>query len=123
MEYLEGQTLAERIAAGPLPLREALRVAVEIAEGLASAHRQGFVHRDLKPGNVMLTKSGAKLLDFGLAKPVSVPTALALVDETAPAAHNVLRATMQGLESLHDVARVARIRGKSVEEIQQEMDR
>jgi Tol biopolymer transport system component/predicted Ser/Thr protein kinase len=68
MEYLEGETLADRLKKGALSLEQVLRHAVEIAEALDRAHRQGIVHRDLKPGNVMLTKSGAKLLDFGLAK-------------------------------------------------------
>ncbi len=68
MEYLEGETLAARLAAGPLPLDQALRHAIAIADALAQAHRKSVFHRDLKPGNIMLTKSGAKLLDFGLAK-------------------------------------------------------
>jgi eukaryotic-like serine/threonine-protein kinase len=68
MEYLEGQTLAKRIEQGPMPTPELLRVAIQICEALERAHRQGVIHRDLKPGNVMLTKAGAKLLDFGLAK-------------------------------------------------------
>jgi eukaryotic-like serine/threonine-protein kinase len=68
MEYLEGETLAERLRKGPLPLGQVLRVGIEICEGLEKAHRSGVVHRDLKPGNIMLTKSGAKLMDFGLAK-------------------------------------------------------
>ena len=68
MEYLEGETLADRLKKGPLPLEQALKCAIEIADALDTAHRQGVVHRDLKPGNVMLTKTGAKLLDFGLAK-------------------------------------------------------
>jgi Tol biopolymer transport system component len=68
MEYLEGETLAKRIERGPMPVPELLRVAVQICEALEKAHRQGVIHRDLKPGNVMLTKAGAKLLDFGLAK-------------------------------------------------------
>jgi len=70
MELLEGESLADRLQKGPLPLKQALQYGVEIAQALETAHANGIVHRDLKPGNVMLTKSGAKLLDFGLAKPV-----------------------------------------------------
>ena len=69
MEYLDGETLAARLARGKLPVDQALQYAVQIADALAAAHKAGIVHRDLKPGNVMVTKSGAKLLDFGLAKP------------------------------------------------------
>ena len=68
MEYLDGQTLADRLAAGPLPVADALTYATQIASALDRAHRAGIVHRDLKPRNIMLTSSGAKLLDFGLAK-------------------------------------------------------
>ena len=68
MEFLEGETLAERLRKGALPLSEILKIGMAVAEALAVAHRHGIVHRDLKPGNVMLTKSGAKLMDFGLAK-------------------------------------------------------
>ena len=68
MEYLEGDTLAQRLQKGALPLDQALQVAIEIADALDKAHRQGIFHRDLKPANVMLTKGGAKLLDFGLAR-------------------------------------------------------
>jgi eukaryotic-like serine/threonine-protein kinase len=68
MQYLEGETLADRLAKGPLSIGQALTTAIEIASALDRAHRAGIVHRDLKPGNIMLTKSGAKLLDFGLAK-------------------------------------------------------
>ena len=76
LEYLEGETLATRLSRGALPLPEALKVASEIASALERAHRRGVVHRDLKPGNIMLTKAGAKLLDFGLAKVVTAGTAL-----------------------------------------------
>jgi serine/threonine protein kinase len=69
MEYLEGQTLAERLGKGALPLDQVLKVGTEIAQALEKAHQQGIVHRDLKPANIMLTKEGAKLMDFGLAKP------------------------------------------------------
>src|SRR5882672_2272053 len=72
MEYLEGETLADRLGKGPLPLDLFLRYALDICEGLETAHRSGVVHRDLKPGNIVLTKAGAKLLDFGLAKPSPV---------------------------------------------------
>jgi eukaryotic-like serine/threonine-protein kinase len=76
MEYLEGQTLAERLKKGPLPIEQVLQYAIEISDALDKAHRKGITHRDLKPGNIMLTKSGTKLLDFGLAK---------LKQEVAPA--------------------------------------
>jgi Tol biopolymer transport system component/predicted Ser/Thr protein kinase len=68
MEYLEGETLAERLKKGPLPIEQVLKYAIEIADALDKAHRKGITHRDLKPANIMLTKSGTKLLDFGLAK-------------------------------------------------------
>ena len=68
MEFLEGESLAERLAKGPLPIDQVIRYGTEIADALEKAHRAGIVHRDLKPGNVVITKSGAKLLDFGLAK-------------------------------------------------------
>jgi Tol biopolymer transport system component len=71
MELLEGETLADRIARGPLPFDQIVKIGSEIATALAVAHKAGVVHRDLKPSNVMLTKSGAKLLDFGLARPES----------------------------------------------------
>src|SRR5512142_2640747 len=71
MEYLEGETLTDRLSKGPLPFEQVLRYGLEIADALDKAHRQGIVHRDLKPGNVMITKSGVKLLDFGLAKAVA----------------------------------------------------
>jgi serine/threonine protein kinase len=76
MEYIEGETLAQRLQKGALPLDQVLRYAIEIADALDKAHRKGVTHRDLKPGNIMLTKTGMKLLDFGLAK---------LKQEVAPA--------------------------------------
>jgi serine/threonine protein kinase len=68
LEYLEGDTLAARLARGPVPIEQALRYGIQICDALDAAHRRGLTHRDLKPGNVMLTPSGLKLLDFGLAK-------------------------------------------------------
>jgi serine/threonine protein kinase len=68
MQHLDGETLSDRLARGPLPLQQTLTIAIELADALDRAHRAGVVHRDLKPANVMLTRSGAKLLDFGLAK-------------------------------------------------------
>jgi len=69
---MEGETLADRLRRGPMPLDQVLRCGAEIAEGLEAAHRRGVAHRDLKPGNIMLTKTGAKLMDFGLAKGMAV---------------------------------------------------
>jgi serine/threonine protein kinase/Tol biopolymer transport system component len=88
MELLEGETLSNRLAKGPLSPEETLRYGIEIADALDKAHRQGIVHRDLKPGNVMLTKSGVKLLDFGLAKaiaPVSFTSGLSVLPTQAQA--------------------------------------
>jgi serine/threonine protein kinase len=68
MEFVDGETLAERLKKGPLPVEQVLRVAVQIAEALDKSHRAGIVHRDLKPQNIMMTKEDVKVLDFGLAK-------------------------------------------------------
>ncbi|MDH4157988.1 MAG: serine/threonine-protein kinase [candidate division Zixibacteria bacterium] len=84
MEYLEGETLAERLKKGALPLADLLAFAMQIADALHKAHNKGLIHRDLKPANIMLTKAGAKVLDFGLAKqqmpggPVSGPTGITM---------------------------------------------
>ena len=86
MEHLEGETLADRLKKGPLPPEQVLRYGTQICEGLDKAHRSGVIHRDLKPGNIMLTRSGAKLLDFGLAKPLAaVAAAGAPVGSLTPA--------------------------------------
>jgi serine/threonine protein kinase/Tol biopolymer transport system component len=84
MEFLQGESLAERLRKGPLAADQVLTVAIEIADALEKAHRAGVVHRDLKPGNVMLTKSGAKLLDFGLAKPLGATVASGTGSGTSP---------------------------------------
>jgi serine/threonine protein kinase/Tol biopolymer transport system component len=88
MECVEGETLAKRLEKGPLPLEQALKFGMQIADALDKAHRSGVVHRDLKPGNIMLTPTGAKLLDFGLAKPAapltSVATLTAAVTQSSP---------------------------------------
>ena len=76
MEYLGGETLADRLLRGPLPPEQVLRTGAEICEGLEKAHCSGVVHRDLKPSNIMLTKTGAKLMDFGLAKPAAATVGL-----------------------------------------------
>jgi eukaryotic-like serine/threonine-protein kinase len=74
MEYLEGETLADRLHKVPLSVEQVLRYGIEICDGLEKAHRSGVIHRDLKPGNIMLTKTGVKLMDFGLAKSAVVNT-------------------------------------------------
>ena len=98
LEHLEGETLADRLARGPVPVEQTLHLGEQIADALGRAHRAGIVHRDLKPGNIMLTASGAKLLDFGLAKsgtssPMSSPVApsATLLPTTPPGL------TMQGM--------------------------
>jgi Tol biopolymer transport system component len=83
MQFLEGETLAQRIERGPLSIKDTLDIGVQIAEALAAAHRAGIVHRDLKPGNVMLTRAGARLLDFGLARNVPGTTDGSTIGGTA----------------------------------------
>ena len=90
MEFLEGETLGDRLAKGALPAEQVLRYGIEICQGLERAHKSGVIHRDLKPGNIMLTKAGAKLMDFGLAKstvssaPPSSSMTIALEPSTQP---------------------------------------
>src|SRR5579863_2378248 len=98
MEFLEGETLADRLHKGPLPLEQVFRYGIEICDGLEKAHGSGVVHRDLKPGNIMLTKAGAKLMDFGLAKsfiasPVSPSSSLTMTMSTPVGSHPL---TQQG---------------------------
>src|ERR1700757_999870 len=84
MECVEGETLAKRLEKGPLPLEQVLKYGMQIADALDKAHRSGVVHRDLKPGNIMLTSSGAKLLDFGLAKSAAVLSSAVTLTATTP---------------------------------------
>ncbi len=99
MEYLEGETLAHRLKKGPLPPDQVLQYAIQITDALDTAHRHGVIHRDLKPGNIMLTKSGAKLLDFGLAKMQAAEAAAGMTQlptQTTPlTAEGTILGTMQ----------------------------
>ena len=100
MEYLEGETLAHRLLKGPLPLEQVMQYAIEIADALDKAHGKGVTHRDLKPGNIMLTKSGTKLLDFGLAKlrqsaAPATPFSELPTEEDAITAEGVIVGTLQ----------------------------
>jgi serine/threonine protein kinase len=94
MEFLEGETLADRLHKGPFPLHQVLKVGIEICAGLEAAHKTGVVHRDLKPGNIMLTKPGAKLMDFGLAKPVQESAPSSALTQTMTTPHDPV--TMDG---------------------------
>ena len=89
MELLDGETLADRLLRGPLPTEQVLKIGAEICDGLDRAHRSGVVHRDLKPGNIMLTRGGAKLMDFGLAKASAtiLPVSSMAGTLTVPTAH------------------------------------
>jgi len=99
MEYLDGETVAQRLGRGRTPVDQVLKYAIQIADALDKAHQQGVTHRDLKPSNIMITKSGAKLLDFGLAKlrqDAQAPTALsALPTNAAMTAQGTILGTLQ----------------------------
>ncbi|HUN62260.1 MAG TPA: protein kinase [Candidatus Sulfotelmatobacter sp.] len=96
MEYVEGDTLAKRLEKGPLPIEQVLKYGAQIAQALDKAHRSGIVHRDLKPSNIMLTVSGAKLLDFGLAKECAPLGNLATITATGPASPVTQQGTIVG---------------------------
>jgi eukaryotic-like serine/threonine-protein kinase len=108
MEFLEGETLAERLKKGALPLSEIYKIGIAVAEALAVAHRQGIVHRDLKPGNIMLTQGGAKLMDFGLAKPIGMPAA---GSGSGPAPSFTAAATLSGPSPLSPLTTAGSIIG------------
>ena len=91
MEFVEGETLAARLARGPLPIAELLTVAIQTADALAAAHQRGIVHRDLKPSNIMLTRAGVKLLDFGIAKQHTPTDAAGMTDANNHRAANRAR--------------------------------
>src|SRR6202162_5058422 len=108
MEFLEGETLAERLRKGAIPLNEVVKIGIAVAEALGVAHRHGIVHRDLKPGNIMLTQGGAKLMDFGLAKPLGLQTT-GTASGTAPSF--TAAATLSGPSPLSPLTSAARIIG------------
>ena len=107
MEFLEGETLAARLTKCRMGLSEVLRVGSAIAEALAFAHRQGIVHRDVKPGNIMLIKSGAKLMDFGLAKSLRMATSASATNPPSFTA----AATMSGPSPLSPLTTAGNIVG------------
>ncbi len=109
MEFLEGETLAEKLRKGAFTLAEVFRIGIDVAEALAVAHRSGIVHRDLKPGNIMLTASGAKLMDFGLAKPLGMQPA-ASGSGTAPPSFTAV-ATLSGPSPLSPLTTAGSIVG------------
>ena len=114
MELVEGETLAQRLRKGPLPVEQVLQYAIEIADALDKAHRNGITHRDLKPGNIMLTKSGVKLLDFGLAKLTREAVATTTTLTTLPVAENPITAAGSIVGTLQYMA-PEQLEGKEVD--------
>src|ERR1700726_4937958 len=108
-DYLVMETLAERLRKGAMPLNEVYKIGIAVAEALAVAHRNGIVHRDLKPGNIMLTAGGAKLMDFGLAKPLGLQSA-ASGSGTAPPSFTAA-ATLSGPSPLSPLTTAGSIVG------------
>src|ERR1700677_3688441 len=108
MEFLEGETLADKLRKGALTLSEVFKIGIDVAEALAVAHRSGIVHRDLKPGNIMLTAGGAKLMDFGLAKPLGLQPASG--SGAAPPSFTAM-ATMSGPNPLSSLTTAGSIIG------------
>jgi Tol biopolymer transport system component len=109
MEFLEGETLAERLKKGAMPLPEVFKIAIAVAEALAVAHRNSIVHRDLKPGNIMLTPGGAKLMDFGLAKPLGIQSTVSGSGSAPPSF--TAAATMSGPSPLSPLTTAGSIVG------------
>jgi eukaryotic-like serine/threonine-protein kinase len=114
MEYLEGETLAQRLAKGSLPLEQVLQYAIEISDALDKAHRKGVTHRDPKPGNIMITKTGTKLLDFGLAKLKQEVTPANIPFSELPTANDPLTAQGTILGTLQYMA-PEQVEGKEVD--------
>jgi eukaryotic-like serine/threonine-protein kinase len=99
MEHLEGETLADRLRRGAMPLEEALQTTIKIADALDKAHARGIVHRDLKPANIMLTKNGPKLMDFGLAKPAPGLSSASSAGQLTPSTPSMSAAALSGSAS------------------------
>jgi len=118
MEFIEGESLADRLRKGPLPIADVVKIGCEIADALDRAHRAGIVHRDLKPGNVMLTKTGAKLLDFGLAKPAAIGAAVSAAAPLLSAAMTLTSPSPQHSPLTQQGALVGTVQYMSPEQIQ-----
>ncbi len=103
MEYLEGETLAHRLRRGPIPPTDAIRYAIEIADALDCAHRAGISHRDVKPANIMFTKEGAKLLNFGLAHRLRQPIGALSDGSQAWAKNGIIIFTPRVNDRIHKV--------------------